>query len=314
MYSYIFRAARVIEARHSAGRWVQFCAGREQRRRAAGGGPTKGRLSPGGRGARRGRLVRGPGHGLETPGWGPFTDPPPSPGAGRLGRQPLRRPWAVSKRRHLDSPNLWCGGSRCSPVLTSLFVPSVGQFPWRPGPGENVLRQRTGSGEQLKPDSLEPEDAARQLRAGPGRAGPGRLPGDRKASALEGQCAPQTEMRGCSHSPGLLGCRGRHPALRPLRRLLGRSWLTSLFDATAAQAQADRRCGAGRASPSGPRRIPEGFSVEAGSKGLTASLPHRALHAGRRPPPPAPPPPPPEVSLGEPSPLFSTFPQSSAFK
>lgn len=30
----------------------------------------------------------------------------------------------------------------------------MGQFPWRPGPGQNVLRQRTGSGEQLKPDSL----------------------------------------------------------------------------------------------------------------------------------------------------------------
>nr|KAF6349148.1 hypothetical protein mMyoMyo1_011704 [Myotis myotis] len=99
----------------------------------------------------------------------------------------------------------------------------------------------------------EPEDAARQLRAGPGR-----LPGDRKASALEGQCAPQTEMRGCSHGPGLLGCRGRHPALRPLRWLLGRSWLKSPFDATAAQ--------------------------EAGSPPLR---PRRVAAAGREGPPPA---------------------------
>ncbi|XP_014385837.1 PREDICTED: uncharacterized protein LOC102257677 [Myotis brandtii] len=161
MYSYIFRAARVNICRQ---RLLTPIPGRRGRRLAlsvrrycfseclvvgnrgkafrrptgavlcgsraeAAGcrGPTKGRLSPGGRGARR----------------------------GRLGRQPLRRPWAISKRRHLDSPNLWCGGSRCSPVLTSLFVPSVGQFPWRPGPGHNVLRQRTGSGEQLKPDSLQ---------------------------------------------------------------------------------------------------------------------------------------------------------------
>lgn len=34
---------------------------------------------------------------------------------------PYGRPWAISRRRHLDSPNLWCGGHRCSPVLTSLF-------------------------------------------------------------------------------------------------------------------------------------------------------------------------------------------------
>lgn len=32
-----------------------------------------------------------------------------------------RRPWAISKRRHLDSSNLWCGRYRCSPGLTSLF-------------------------------------------------------------------------------------------------------------------------------------------------------------------------------------------------
>lgn len=32
-----------------------------------------------------------------------------------------RRPWTVSKRRHLDCPNWWCGQHRCSPDLTSLF-------------------------------------------------------------------------------------------------------------------------------------------------------------------------------------------------
>lgn len=33
-------------------------------------------------------------------------------------------------------------------------VPSVGGQFQRPGPGQNVLRQRTGSGEDPKPDSL----------------------------------------------------------------------------------------------------------------------------------------------------------------
>lgn len=40
-----------------------------------------------------------------------------------------------------------------SPCEAHSVPPVGGQFPWRPGPGQNVLRQRTGSGEQLKPDS-----------------------------------------------------------------------------------------------------------------------------------------------------------------
>ncbi|KAM9191656.1 uncharacterized protein PS065_019248 isoform 2-T3 [Dugong dugon] len=37
------------------------------------------------------------------------------------GHPPRRRPWAISKRRHLDCPNQWCGRYRCSHGLTSLF-------------------------------------------------------------------------------------------------------------------------------------------------------------------------------------------------
>ncbi|KAI5167766.1 hypothetical protein MUG91_G43n20 [Manis pentadactyla] len=32
---------------------------------------------------------------------------------------------AIPKRRHLGSPNLWCGRHRCAPALTSLFGPSL---------------------------------------------------------------------------------------------------------------------------------------------------------------------------------------------
>lgn len=92
---------------------------------------------------------------------------------------------------------------------------------------------------------------------------------------------------------------GCPPPRRPVRRSLGqgRSLLWGGMD------------------PSFPQLVSEDFSPEAGRKGLRAPLPPpppaanpepRAAGEGRRFPP--------EVSLGKPSPLFSTFPQSSAFK
>ncbi|XP_027455878.1 uncharacterized protein LOC113925434 [Zalophus californianus] len=110
MYSYIFRAARVNICRNRGKKISRqpraiFVRVREwgARAKAAGGGPqpppppAKGRLGAG------------------------LVSSPRRPAGAAGGHQPRRRPWAISKRRHLDSSNLWCGRYRCSPGLTSLF-------------------------------------------------------------------------------------------------------------------------------------------------------------------------------------------------
>lgn len=120
-------------------------------------GPHKGAAGPRrARGAGRGGegCCLALGTGWKRPARDVFTYPPRYPGPGRLGwliivvafgdhcgdprgmvrpienppisiffkgHQVQRRPWAISKRRHLDSSNLWCGRYRCSPGLTSLF-------------------------------------------------------------------------------------------------------------------------------------------------------------------------------------------------
>lgn len=142
----------------------------------------------------------------------------------------------------------------------------------------------------------------------------------------------ERELRSCGPNPGMLGRegpgQGRHSGFRPralqqLRGLLGLPSPPGRFVVLIPPPsrlppparRVLRRSGPGRSllqggeTPLCPQLVPQDFSLEAGRKGLTAPLPPPAPSApreGRRFPP--------EVSLGKPSPLFSTFPQSSAFK
>nr|XP_044622354.1 uncharacterized protein LOC106831734 [Equus asinus] len=160
MYSYIFRAARVNICRNKQAASCSFEQGPRSEEAGGGGPTKgrleAGAVSPPGRAP--GAAGEGCFFDLGA-GWKPrscclFSYLPRSPGQGCLGwllllwllletvvetlgrtvkpivnalislffrdTSPNERPWAISRRRHLDSPNLWCGRYRCSLGLTSL--------------------------------------------------------------------------------------------------------------------------------------------------------------------------------------------------
>lgn len=209
------------------------------------------------------------------------------------GQRPLRRPWAASKRRHLDSPNSWCGQYRCSPGLTSLFGPA--EMP--PPPGALFRRP------EAQPDNRG------------GRVGaPRHVAGIARASTVR----PRREA-GLQPRPGAVrggGAAGAATPHRPRRRLRAAPGEILVFISPPPRPRRRVRGGAGpgraplrgrRCPPPVGLRASEGFSPEADRKGLTAPLPRRAPRAAKA-----------AAALpgssGKPSPLFSTFPQSSAFK
>ncbi|XP_045853384.1 uncharacterized protein LOC123936926 [Meles meles] len=233
MYSYIFRAARGLLGAGAVS-WPQRAAG------AAGED-----------------CCFDLGTGWTCPSRGLFTYPAHFPGRGclswLLGQQPRRRPWANSKRRHLDSPNLWCGRYRCSPGLTSLFggadhsrgsttetsppLPSGGlPFPslhllltperqisdWpRPSLNCRLLQEAFPACWRPSPTAMARVAAERTHRL-PQCSEPRATAAPRgiaRASSLAGPQSSESEMRDCSGSLGWFGSRGRgqsrHPGFRP---------------------------------------------------------------------------------------------------